>query len=258
MNKPLIIGIPAEAREFNNAIRNNVNQPDVAAIVKAGGVPIMIPTREPKLMASYIDLLDGLLIPGGPDVAPRFYVEEPHPKLGDTDALLDESGIQLVKLAVERNIPIMGICRGLQVINVALGGSLYQDIESQIDHPVQQHFQKAPMDQGTQHVSVEDDSLLSAALNGASPILVNSHHHQAVKKVSQALKVTATANDGVIEAVETRQTDLIAAVQWHPETMFQNNDQQMALFTSFMNRVAKWRQAREDGTAPIKIDLSED
>lgn len=114
----------------------------MAAIIKHGGAPILIPTRNPELMVQYIDLIDGLLLPGGPDVAPQFYGEEPVPLLGDTDRLLDQSSIELTKLAIERHKPIFAICRGMQVVNVALGGTLYQDMGSQREKPVLQHYQK--------------------------------------------------------------------------------------------------------------------
>lgn len=142
MGKHYIIGIPAEIRVIKNLDRNSVNDDEVAGVIKHGGVPVLIPTRNPEIMEHYVDLIDGLLLPGGPDVAPKFYGEEPVQNLGDTDAFLDASEIALVKLTVAKRKPIFGICRGVQVINVALGGTLYQDLYSQRNHPTLQHYQR--------------------------------------------------------------------------------------------------------------------
>lgn len=239
MSKRPIIGIPAEIRLIKDVRRNSINQPEIAGVVAAGGAVISIPTREPDLMATYIVLCDGLLLPGGPDVAPKFYGEEPIPQQGDSDALLDESEIKLVQLAVEKQVPIFALCRGMQIMNVALGGTMYQDIESQRDKKTLQHYQKAPMDQGTHRIAVTPGSRLEKIIGGGDDIYVNSHHHQAVKAIAPQLQLTAIARDGVIEGVETKDSDLITAVQWHPEFMWQNNERMRALFTDFIGRVEK-------------------
>ncbi|GAA2975362.1 gamma-glutamyl-gamma-aminobutyrate hydrolase family protein [Lentilactobacillus parakefiri] len=240
MGKYYTIGIPAEIRVINNLDRNSVNDNEVAGVIKHGGVPVLIPTRNPEIMAQYVDLIDGLLLPGGPDVAPKFYGEEPVQNLGDTDAFLDASEIELVKLAVAKRKPIFGICRGVQVLNVALGGTLYQDLYSQRNRPTLQHYQKAPMQQGTHTISVTPDSYLAKIIGTDDTTLVNSHHHEAVKAVSSQLNISALAKDGVIEGVESKDDDLIIGVQWHPEAMFQTDQVQDALFADFMARVAKF------------------
>lgn len=231
-----IIGIPAEDRIVNGLHRNSVNQADVAAVTTAGGVALPIPTRNPELMANYIGLCDGLMFPGGPDIAPRFYGEEPIPELGDTDSPLDESEIQLAKLAVIQSIPILGLCRGMQIINVALGGTVYQDLKQQRNRQTFQHYQKAPMDQGTHSVSVTPETRLESIV-GSGDHLVNSRHHEAVKALASGLKLSALAKDGVIEGMESEDNDLILAVQWHPEFMFESNEQMAALFRDFLQRV---------------------
>ncbi|MDN6542108.1 MAG: gamma-glutamyl-gamma-aminobutyrate hydrolase family protein [Lentilactobacillus parabuchneri] len=243
MDKKYTIGIPAEIRLIKDLERNSVNNNEVAGVIQHGGVPIMIPTRNPELMAHYVDLIDGLLLPGGPDVAPRFYGEEPVPELGDADAFLDASGIELVKLAVAKRKPIFGICRGTQVINVALGGTLYQDMYSQRNRPTLQHFQKAPLPQGTHSISVTPDSYLEKIIGGGDAILVNSHHHESIKAVSSQLNISALAKDGVIEGVESKDDDLIIGVQWHPEAMYTTDSKQDALFADFMKRVARYARA---------------
>lgn len=243
MDKQYVIGLPAESRIINNLARNTVNNDEVAGVIKHGGIPILIPTRNPELMAQYVDVIDGLLLPGGPDVAPKFYGEEPVPNLGDTDAFLDASEIELVKLAVAKRKPIFGICRGVQVLNVALGGTLYQDLYSQRNRPTLQHYQKAPMPQGTHTISVTPDSYLAKIIGHDDTTLVNSHHHEAVKAVSSQLNISALAKDGVIEGVESKDDDLIIGVQWHPEAMFRTDEKQDALFADFMARVDKFATA---------------
>ncbi|AEB72355.1 gamma-glutamyl-gamma-aminobutyrate hydrolase family protein [Lentilactobacillus buchneri] len=240
MDKQYVIGFPAETRIINNLARNTVNDDEVAGVIKHGGVPVLIPTRNPEIMEHYVDLIDGLLLPGGPDVAPKFYGEEPVQNLGDTDAFLDASEIALVKLAVAKRKPIFGICRGVQVLNVALGGTLYQDLYSQRNHPTLQHYQKAPMPQGTHTISTTPDSYLAKIIGQGDSTLVNSHHHEAVKAVSGQLNISALAKDGVIEGVESQDDDLIIGVQWHPEAMFRTDEKQDALFADFMARVEKF------------------
>ncbi len=206
MNKKYVIGVPSEVRVINNLDRNVVNNPEVAAIIKHGGAPILIPTRNPELMVQYIDLIDGLLLPGGPDVAPQFYGEEPVPLLGDTDRLLDQSSIELTKLAIERHKPIFAICRGMQVVNVALGGTLYQDMGSQREKPVLQHYQKAPMDQGTHTISINADSYLAQIIGHDDKVYVNSHHHEAIKAVSSQLRFQPLLKMALLKALKALMT----------------------------------------------------
>ncbi|GAX00373.1 gamma-glutamyl-gamma-aminobutyrate hydrolase family protein [Secundilactobacillus silagei] len=238
MAKP-IIGIPAERRLVDGSYLNSVNQGEVAAVVKAGGVPVLIPTRESDLATNYSQLIDGLLLPGGVDVAPRFYGEEPLPKMAASDDRLDATEIALTNQAVTAGKPILGICRGTQVLNVALGGNLYQDIGTQVDHQTYQHSQKASFDQGTHYIDVAEGSLLQGIFQGQQHVLVNSLHHQAIKTPAPQLKITAKASDGIIECVESKDSNLIVAVQWHPELMFKEDALQFAIFEDFIERVKK-------------------
>ena len=237
VSKKYVIGIPAENRLIGNLPRNIVNNSEVAGVIKHGGVPLLIPTTNPELMSMYANLIDGLLLPGGPDVAPKFYDEEPINELGDTDSFLDASEINLVQLAVKNKKPIFGICRGIQVLNIALGGNVYQDLYSQRKHPTLQHFQKAPMVQGTHTISITPDSYLEQIVGKSDKLFVNSHHHEAVHIVSQQLKVSAVAKDGVIEGIESKDDALIIGVQWHPEAMYETDAKEDALFSNFMDRV---------------------
>ncbi|MFD1126051.1 gamma-glutamyl-gamma-aminobutyrate hydrolase family protein [Lentilactobacillus raoultii] len=235
MQKQPIIGVPAESRLLAGAFRNSVNEPEINGIADYGGVPLMIPTRHPELMPYYLPLIDGLLLPGGPDVSPVLYGEEPIPGIGPTDTLLDQSEIQLVKLAVAQHIPIFGLCRGLQIINVALGGTLYQDLTTQKPKGLLKHHQDAPMSQGTHHVSIVAGSKLSKIF-GVTSLLANSHHHESVKQLASGLKLSATASDDVVEGAESLDDDSIIAVQWHPETMYQADEVMARLFADLIER----------------------
>ncbi|GAX06579.1 glutamine amidotransferase [Secundilactobacillus pentosiphilus] len=236
MAKP-IIGIPAERRLVGDSYRHTVNQGEVAAIIKAGGIPVLIPTRELALASNYSRLIDGLLLPGGPDVAPRFFGEEPLPEMAEADDRLDATEIELIKLAVAAGKPMLGICRGAQVVNIALGGDIYQDIAKQIDHQTYQHHQKAPYNQGSHYVDIAEGSMLQTIFQGQQHVLVNSYHHQAVRKLAPQLKLTAKAGDGVAEAVESKDSRLILAVQWHPELMYKEQVDEFAIFENFIERV---------------------
>ncbi|AQW20932.1 gamma-glutamyl-gamma-aminobutyrate hydrolase [Lentilactobacillus curieae] len=234
LNKPTI-GIPAEIRTFNGTLRNNVNEGEVKAILRHGGLPLLIPTRNPDVVTEYLPLVDGLLLPGGTDVAPRFYGEEPIPQNGDIDPLLDESEIRLIKEFIHAQKPIFALCRGMQILNVAMGGNLYQDIESQIATPVFQHSQKNNISETAHYVDIESESKLASIVN-TDKLLVNSHHHQAIKQVADELHVTAKSGDGIIEAVENSDGSIMG-VQWHPELMFEGDVVEDKLFEEFLGRV---------------------
>ncbi|GAX04271.1 glutamine amidotransferase [Secundilactobacillus pentosiphilus] len=236
MAKP-IIGIPAERRLVGDSYRHTVNQGEVAAIIKAGGIPVLIPTREPALASHYSHLIDGLLLPGGPDVAPRFFGEEPLPEMAEADDRLDATEMALIKQAFAAGKPMLGICRGAQIVNIALGGDIYQDLATQMGHPIYQHQQKAPLDQGSHYVDISESSMLANLFHGQRHVLVNSCHHQAVRKLAPQLKLTAKAGDGVAEAVESKDGRLILAVQWHPELMYKEDAAEYAIFEDFIKRV---------------------
>ena len=217
------------------------------AFIKLGAIPLIIAfpddvSKVDQLAQDYVQLIDGLMLPGGPDVDPTFYGEEPHPKIGMTLYQKDRFEIALIKAALAADKPIFGICRGIQIMNVAMGGTLYQDLESQYPELKIQHPQATLGQFATHHVELTAGSKL-AKLYGQSTIKVNSRHHQAVKAVGKGLKVTAVAPDGVIEGMESTDTDLFLGVQWHPENMWQQEDpQQLVVFQDFLDRIAAHRK----------------
>lgn len=205
----------------------------IQAITKSGGIPIILPTIDPADAPAYIDLFDGLLMLGGFDVDPTFFNEEPHYELGETYRKRDMFEIALLKAAIDAGKAVMGICRGMQVINVALGGTLYQDL-SEDPQARLKHSQLAPGNLPTHHVTVQDDSLLSTLISKRS--YVNSRHHQAIHELASSLHTVATADDGVVEAIESKKNNQVLAVQWHPENMYKRNKESQALFANFIQR----------------------
>lgn len=246
------IGIPTDELIEINPIMPN-NHPAYAphdvkeAFIKLGAIPLIIAfpddvSKVDQLAQDYVQLIDGLMLPGGPDVDPTFYGEEPHPKIGMTLYQKDRFEIALIKAALAADKPIFGICRGIQIMNVAMAGTLYQDLESQYPELKIQHPQATLGQFATHHVELTADSKL-AKLYGQSTIKVNSRHHQAVKAVGKGLKVTAVAPDGVVEGMESTDTDLFLGVQWHPENMWQQEDpQQLVVFQDFLDRIAAHRK----------------
>jgi putative glutamine amidotransferase len=234
------IALPADTLDEATNIINERNaafapRPAVEAIVKTGGLPIILPSIDPEDVADYLSLFDGVAFLGGADVDPTFFGEEPHVRLGKTYRKRDLFEIELLKQAVAANKAILGICRGLQLINIGLGGTLYQDLS---EDPTAQlkHSQAAMGNQPSHHVTVVPGSTL-ATLTGDRPY-VNSRHHQAIKAVAPSLRVTATADDQVIEALESKDTDQILGVQWHPENMYKHHAESRQIFQNFVDRAA--------------------
>jgi len=211
------------------------------AILHAGGdVRVLEPGQPP---ADALRGIEGLLLTGGPDVAPSRYGEPPHATVVDVDAARDGFEIDLLAAAEAGGLPILAICRGIQVLNVARGGSLVQDIPSQVAGALP-HSLKVPPNQPftlAHEIWIEKDTLLSRLLGdrlaGADTCEVNSRHHQAVKRVAGGLQVSATAPDGVIEAVEDPGARFCVGVQWHPENFWRTGEFR-ALFEGFVEASA--------------------
>lgn len=231
-----IVGITCSLDE--GSIRLNMDY--YQAVEEAGGLPVPISIlQKEEDLARLVDLLDGILFSGGVDIDPHHYGEEPHPGLGKVTPERDEIEIQLCREFHRRKKPIFGICRGIQLINVALGGTLYQDIKSQLPN-VLKHYQEAPAHHPTHSVIVEKDSLLFSIVK-AERFRVNSFHHQALKTIAPGLKVVARASDGIVEAVESNDEGFVLAVQWHPERMFKHHEEHFELFKRFVEECAKRR-----------------
>ncbi|SFJ06972.1 gamma-glutamyl-gamma-aminobutyrate hydrolase family protein [Thermoflavimicrobium dichotomicum] len=208
------------------------------AVIKAGGVPILIPhLLESRQLEKVMHQVDGLILSGGGDMDPSFFGEEPHVGLGEIDPDRDQSELELVRLSLALKKPLLAICRGCQVLNVALGGDLYQDLHSQKELLIK-HQQEAPRSYPTHSIQVDEKSLLARIL-GKTTLRVNSFHHQAVRNPGKNLVSSAKALDGVIEAIESTEDSFVLGVQWHPECMVETDPFAKKLFLALVEACMK-------------------
>lgn len=231
MPKP-IIGITANVITLDNgADRSAVGTDYITAVELAGGVPIVLPVVNGRTaIECQAELIDGLLLSGGFDVNPLLFGEEPAEKLGYVYTDRDIHEIELVKAANLKNIAVLGICRGIQLINVAFGGTIYQDL-SAVSGAIK-HMQNAKSFMPTHTVEIAARSLLYSIFGNS--IVTNSFHHQALNIVAQELIVTARAQDGIIEGVEKPGDQFFVGVQWHPEMMTSRYSCMVELFRRFI------------------------
>lgn len=225
-----LVAVSATRRSDAGRERIAVNTAYVNAVARAGLVPLLVPpTIDPATAGSVLDRVDGLLLTGGEDVEPSRYGASPHPKLGEVDAGRDAVELALIKAARDRRLPVLAICRGIQILNVALGGTLYQDLGTERPGPLNHSA-----DDRRHGLCVAADSLLSRTL-GCENATVNSRHHQAIRDLAPALRATAWAEDGVIEGAEPDDPSApwTLAVQWHPE-----DETEDALFRGFAAAIA--------------------
>lgn len=217
-----------EGGMFPGIERSYVNNDYVEAIVKAGGTPVLLPIiGNEEAIKSQIEGVDAIVISGGYDVNPLCYGEEPTEKQTFIFPERDEYELKAVKYAVELKKPILGICRGCQIINVLYGGTLYQDL-SQIEGWYVKHVQSAKREVASHSAIVNENTKLHSMLG--REVMINSYHHQAIKKVADGFVVSARAKDGVVEAIEKAGDEFIVGVQWHPEMMVDRYPVMLNLF----------------------------
>ena len=226
-----------------------MNQRYFLAATSVGAVPWMIPLLDDDEATLYevYRHLDGILIPGGVDMDPATFGEDRHPKLGAVDPARDRVELQLTRWAIEDRKPVLGLCRGIQVINVALGGTLYQDIEEQVPDAIKHdYFPTAGFerDHRAHEVALASGSRLRGVMERAS-LQVNSMHHQAIKRLATGLVSSATAPDGLIEAVELPSEHFMVGVQWHPEVFELTDPHTRHLFHEFIAAAQDWRRAQD-------------
>lgn len=223
-----VIGISCSAKT------SHANRAYVEAIELAGGAPLLIPPLGDKASwRTMYERSDALLLPGGGDINPEHYGEKELCKVRNRNDLRDDLELALARWALQDGIPILAICRGLQVLNVALGGTLYQDIGSQLPRAREHDWRDHPRDFLAHKIEIEPQTYL-AEIFEASHIDVNSRHHQAVKEVAPELSVSAKAPDEIIEALEAPGPGFVLAVQFHPENLVRNDQRMQRLFGSFV------------------------
>ena len=188
----------------------------VRCVTEAGGLPLILPNVAPETCASYLARLDGLILSGGLDVDPIFYDQEPMPDLGQVDQVRDAFELELVKSAKEQGIPVLAICRGIQIMNVAFGGTLLQHISGQVTKAIKHEQDAVRRDALSHSVDIVPGTRLHE-MAGTERMRVNTFHHQSCDEVAPGFLVSARALDGVIEAIEDPEHPFCVGVQWHPE-----------------------------------------
>ena len=245
-----VIGISGNFREGDCTLA----QAYYMSVVEAGGTPVVIPSYDDdKALVSLLDTLDGIVLSGGADIDPDYLGEEPLDCVS-VNPRRDRQELTLVHLAADRKIPVLGICRGIQILTAALGGKLYQDIKTQHDGACIEHSQTIARGLPSHEVQLEKDSLLYS-LFGKETLAVNSFHHQAVKEVPEGFRVTAVAPDGIIEGMESTSFLPILGVQWHPECFLMENDRtMMPIFDWLISQASLFRRAKELHRKTIILD----
>lgn len=219
---------------FAGDLYSYVHDDYVQMVIKCGGIPLVIPVQDvDDDIIELIKRVDKVILTGGCDIDPLLYNENPIHELGQTMRIVDEFYLKVIKYCDILHKPILGICKGIQALNVAYGGTLYQDLKSQRENSIK-HIQQTYKYLGSHYVHIEKDNLLYHCFK--DKVLVNSFHHQAIKDLSPSFKAAAISDDGLIEGIEKKTGTYMFGVQWHPELMITGNDEKMTvLIKEFIN-----------------------
>jgi putative glutamine amidotransferase len=245
------IAVGGVTRQWDGSERTGVNAAYAKSVLAAGGVPLILsPLLGPSLAARALAGVDGLLLTGGEDIHPAWYEAEPSPRLFPPNRERDLFELALFAAAQQMEIPILGICRGIQLINVALGGTLFQDLPSERPGPLD-HNPPAARNVRTHALRLAPGSRAEAAL-GSEPLTVNSFHHQAIRELAKKLVATGWSEDGLIEAAEApANAPWLLAVQWHPEEMFAEiSAPERGLFRALVEEASRRESGALDASAP--------
>ena len=247
---PLIAVTTSEVREGKSVTLTRHGEPPdhemalglkyLQAVETAGGIPVVVPPLHDPAVGPLLDRCSGLLLSGGPDLHPDAYGRDAHAETGPTEPALDGFELALAREADARGMPILAICRGLQLLNVVRGGTLHQHLPDVVGDRIQ-HRQEEPGSRTTHWVSVAPGSRLAAIL-GRQRAKVNSFHHQAACDLGSGLEATAWASDGVVEGLEATDRDFVVAVQWHAECLV-GRPAQATLFGDFVGAAARWERS---------------
>jgi len=229
-----LIGITCSWQEQES--RHLINDSYILAVQEAGGIPLLIPTLDPALAEEVYHRMDAIIFSGGDDPDPYLYGEEPQEGLGDVTPRRDSFELALTKYVLGGRKPALGICRGIQVLNIAAGGTLWQDLKG---YTALQHRQLAPRWHTSHLVDIDNDSRLFRITKHKS-IRVNSFHHQAVKEVGEGLRAVARSRDGIIEALESENPQkYIIGMQWHPEFLLNRDEYSLSIFRDMVEEAKK-------------------
>jgi putative glutamine amidotransferase len=234
MSREPLVGVTTSITVGQSPERAYVNSAYLEAVQQAGGVPVLLPPQLSKAsLERLVRGLDAVLLTGGGDMDPASFGETPHPTLYDVAPSRDALETSVTHMALEKNTPLLAICRGIQVLNVALGGTLYQDVGTEPGTAIQ-HSQKEARDQATHKVTVAPGSRLAKVL-GTDDVEVNSFHHQVIKALGRGLKPVAWAPDKLVEGVELDDDSrFVVGVQWHPEHLVGGSESARRLFASLI------------------------
>jgi len=231
-----VIGISDLHKDGTNAA---VPRSYVDAVLQTGGVPVVIPLMHDNEIIELLNSLDGIIFTGGEDFDPSYYNERPIPQMGKVNAIRDDFDIRVLRLAAERGLPILGICRGVQLINIVYGGSLYQDISAQYHDNSIRHRQRQPKEEASHSVLVEDNTVFADIVKDRM-LMVNSSHHQAIKKVADGFRIAGRSPDKIVEVIEKIDSEnWILGVQFHPETRVLQDNAMRKIFRSFIEEASK-------------------
>ena len=252
-----LIGIPCQAdyREGSGRPIYCNNRTYVHAIENAGGVPVLIPMlNDVSLLESLLVRLDGFLFSGGVDIDSGQYHEDAHPHLGEVDQRLDDLELFLVRWALRENMPVLGICRGMQLLNVALGGSLYQDLESQNAEAMLHCRRELPRNTLIHSIHITEGSQMEKVL-GTNEMWINSLHHQSVKDLGQGVSISGRAEDGVAELLEVAGYPFVIGIQGHPEELYTSEPICAKLFSAFVAACSNHAETQEMAKAVEEVTV---
>ena len=246
-----IVGVPTQTLQSLGGVSAEIppswvmSQRYVVTLTAAGAIPWLVPLVDDETLRGVYESLDAVFLPGGADIDPVSYGRDPHPLCDRTDRERDRVELLLARWAIADGKPLLGVCRGMQLVNVAAGGSLYQDLAEQYAGSIKHDYfpfggSSFTRDYLAHHVVVNEGTKL-ARIFGAGRLPVNSMHHQGIRDLGPGLVATAHASDGLIEALETTDGSWLVAVQWHPESLTDDYARTRRLFEEFIDAAAEWR-----------------
>lgn len=231
-----VIGITTEVVDGDHL---ELRSTFIYAISKLGGIPLLLPKIEDEdIIRGQVAQIDALFLPGGNDINPSTYGENPHPKLEKVEAGRDEYELELIHRCLEKDKPILGICRGSQLLNSVAGGTMYQDLDDEYGEGLIQHRQTSNRDFLNHKIEIMEGSKLHE-ITGVTEMSVNSFHHQANHDIGASYEVSAVAPDGVIEAIESKEHDFVMGLQFHPEDAFEFNEPSRKIIEAFIKAAGK-------------------